>query len=40
MDPDQTASTGVVVWSGSTMFVEEASKTFHRMAKADDLCCE
>ena len=40
MEPDQTATTGAV-WSGSTLFVEEASKTLHvyQTTKADDLCC-
>ena len=30
MDPDQTAPTGLVC-SGSTLFVEEASKTFKQI---------
>ena len=32
--PDKTAPT-----SGSTLFVEEASKTFQQTTKADDFCC-
>ena len=27
------------VWSGTTMFAIEASKTFQQMRKADDFCC-
>ena len=35
VDPDQTVPTGAV-WSGSTLFVKDASKTFQQMIKADD----
>ena len=37
MDLDQTAPIGAV-WSGSSLFVEEASKTFQQITKSDDLC--
>ena len=33
MDPEQTAPIGAV-WSGSTLFVIEASQTFQQMRKA------
>ena len=36
MDPDQTAPTAVV-WSGSSLFVKEASKTFQQTTKAHNL---
>ena len=39
MDPDQTAPTGAVL-SGSTLFVEKASKTFQQMTKANNCCCD
>ena len=32
MDPDQTATIGAV-WSGSTLFVGDASKTFQQSTK-------
>ena len=40
MDEDQSAPTGEV-WSGSTLFVEEASETFQQTTKQSDrvLCC-
>ena len=37
VDPDQTAPIEAV-WSGSTLFVIEASYTFQQMRKADDFC--
>ena len=37
VDPDQTAPTGNP--TGSTLFVEEVSKTFQQMTRADNLCC-
>ena len=39
MDPDQTAPIGAV-WSGSTLFVAKASKTFQKTTKTDDFCCD
>ena len=36
--PNKTAPTGAV-WSGSTLFVKEASKTFQQTTEADDFCC-
>ena len=36
MNPDLTAPTGAVR-SGSTLFDQEASKTFQQITKADDL---
>ena len=39
VDQDQTAPTGAVCF-GSTLFVEEASKTIQQTTKADDLCCD
>ena len=39
MDPDQTAPIGPV-WSGSTLFVGKASKTFQQTTKADNFCCD
>ena len=38
-DPEQTAPMGAV-WSGSTLFAIEASKTFQQTRKADDFCCD
>ena len=38
VDPDQTAPVGAV-WSGSTLFDQEASKIFQQMAKAAEFCC-
>ena len=35
--PDQTAP---IVWSGSTLFAEEASETLQQMIKADDFFCD
>ena len=35
MDPYQTAPTGAV-WSGSTLFVEDASKTIQQTTTTDD----
>ena len=37
VDLEQTAPIGAV-WSGSTLFAIEASKTFQQMIKADDFC--
>ena len=39
MDPEQTAPIGAV-WSGSTLFAIEASKTFQQTRKADDFSCD
>ena len=39
MDSDQTAPIGEVL-SGSTLFVEEASKTFQQTLKAKTTCCD
>ena len=42
MDPDQTAPTGAV-WSGSTLFDQEASKTFQQttgVLRVKTNCCE
>ena len=36
VDADQTAFTGAF-WSGSTLFDQDASKTFQQTTKADDL---
>ena len=38
VDPNQTAPKGAVCF-GSTLFVEEASKTFKQTTKADNHCC-
>ena len=37
VDPEQTAP---IVWSGSTLFAIEASKTFQQARKEDDFCCD
>ena len=37
--PDQNAPIGAA-WSGSTLFVGKASKTFQQTTKADDFCCD
>ena len=39
VDPDQAAPNGAV-WSGSTLFEKEVSKTFRQTTKADDVCCD
>ena len=39
VDPDKTAPTGAV-WSGSTLFEKDASKTCRQMTKADDIWCD
>ena len=39
VDPDQTVPLGAV-WSGSTLFVIEASKTFQQTRKAEDFSCD
>ena len=39
VDPEQTAPIGAV-WSGSSLFVIEASYTFQQTRKADDFCCD
>ena len=38
VDPDQTVPLGAV-WSGSSLFDQEASKTFQQTPKADNFCC-
>ena len=35
VDPDQTVPTGAV-WSGSILFVNDASRTFQQTIKTDD----
>ena len=35
VDPDRTGPIGAV-WSGSTLSVEDTSKTFHQTLNADD----
>ena len=37
--PEQTDAIGAV-WSGSTLFAIEASRTFQQTGKADDFCCD
>ena len=39
VDPEQTAPIGAV-YSGSTLFAIEASKTFQQKNKAEDFCCD
>ena len=39
VEPEQTAPIGEV-WSGSTLFAIEATKTFQQTRKADDFCCD
>ena len=39
VDPEQTAPIGAV-WSGSTLFVIEASLTFQQTRKVDNFCCD
>ena len=39
LNPEQTAPIEAV-WSGSTLFVIEASYTFQQTRKADDFCCD